>query len=277
MQQAPAVRSAIRSADYERRDRRPASANAVWRAALKHGPVGSWCVFLDVDGTLVDLEQTPDRVVISDDLRTLLARAARALGGALAIVSGRSLADLDALFSPLQLPAAGVHGLERRDVTGRTTRCELPPARLDPARWLLRAFADVHNGVLLEDKGVALAVHYRGASEHESGVRDIVRAAAAEVGPEFHVQEGAMVLEIKPAGWNKAAAVDAFMGEPPFRGRMPIFVGDDVTDRDGFMAVLRRGGLAVAVGDRVTTRWRLANPRAVQRWLAGLAATVAPD
>jgi trehalose 6-phosphate phosphatase len=277
MHQALAVRSAIRSAAYEPRDRRPASANAVWRAALKHGPVGSWCVFLDVDGTLVDLEPTPDRVVISDDLRTLLARAARALGGALAIVSGRSLQDLDTLFSPLQLPAAGVHGLERRDGTGRITRCEVPSACLDPARRLLRAFSDVHDGVLLEDKGVALAVHYRGAVQHESGVRGIVRAAVAELGPDFHVQEGAMVLEIKPAGWNKAAAVDAFMREPPFRDRVPIFVGDDVTDRDGFMAVLRRGGLAVAVGDRVTTTWRLANPRAVHRWLAGLAATVAPD
>jgi len=257
-------------------DRRPASAEEVWRAARKRGPVARWCVFLDVDGTLVDLEQTPDRVVVSDELRTLLARAARALGGALAIVSGRSLEDLDALFRPLQLPAAGVHGLERRNVAGHTTRCELPRETLDPARRLLQAFAEQHDGVLVEDKGVALAMHYRLAPDHESGARAVVRAAAAAVGTGFHVQEGAMVLELKPGGWNKAAAVDAFMREVPFRTRMPIFVGDDITDRDGFMAVLRHGGLAVAVGDRVTTRWRLANPRAVRRWLAGLAAA-APD
>jgi trehalose 6-phosphate phosphatase len=276
MHQAHAVPSAIRSAAHESRDRRPASAEAVWRAALKHGPVASWCVFLDVDGTLVDLEQTPDRVVISTELRALLARAGRAVGGALAIVSGRSLEDLDALFNPLQLPAAGVHGLERRDASGRTTRCQVPSSRLDPTRLLLGDFSAGHAGVLLEDKGVALAVHYRGATQHEPGVRAVVRSAVADLGPDFHVQEGAMVLEIKPAGWNKAAAVDAFMREPPFRDRVPIFVGDDVTDRDGFLAVLRRGGLAVAVGNRVTTRWRLANPRAVHRWLAGLAATV-PD
>jgi len=231
-----------------------------------------WCLFLDVDGTLLDFEEAPTAVRAPDDLKTLLAAAATRLNGALALVSGRSIRDLDTLFAPLKLPAAGVHGLERRDGDGNFHRSPMNPASLDPARAHLQSLPLDAGRVLIEDKGLAIAIHFRRAPERAAEVRAAARAALATLGPGFHLLEGACVIELKAWHGNKARAVDAFMQERPFQGRTPIFVGDDITDRDGFMAVLRHGGMAVAVGDRVSTRWRLPDPSAVRRWLAGIGA-----
>ena len=129
-----------------------------------------------------------------------------------------------------------------------------------------------HPGTLLEDKGRTIAVHFRMAPQSESAVRDAVRAIAALLGSNYHIQDGSMMLEIKPRGFSKASAIKAFMKEPPFSGRKPVFVGDDLTDQDGFKTVEDHGGISIAVGDRVRGQYRMENAAAVRVWLEGIAA-----
>ena len=205
-------------------------------------------LFLDVDGTLLELASHPDDVRAAPRLKVSLAHAAEILGGALALVSGRSIASLDQIFSPLVLPAAGLHGLERRDSAGLVHYAEAMASGLEEALHILRSFAGSAPGLLVEDKGAALALHYRGAPDHEEAAREAMERARLAADGDFHVQEGKMVLELKPAGRNKGTAVADFMGEPPFEGRRPIFAGDDVTDEDGFVAVNRMGGESIRVG-----------------------------
>jgi trehalose 6-phosphate phosphatase len=230
-----------------------------------------WCLFLDVDGTLLELADTPSGVAVDRELKDLLARVAQTLGGALALVSGRRIDVVDRLFAPLRLPAAGLHGLERRSASGTLHGAHDRDVRLDGARAWLAAFVDAHPGTLLEDKGATLAVHFRLAPRLEEAARRAVDAAARAVSG-YHVQEGKMVLEIKPQGVTKATAAEAFMREPPFKGRTPVFVGDDLTDRDGLRLAESMGGISIAVGDRIEGQWRLAGPAEVRRWLASLAA-----
>ena len=234
-------------------------------------PSREWCLFLDVDGTLLELAETPTAVVVDCELKELLARLARTLDGAVALVSGRSIDVVDRLFAPLRLPAAGLHGLERRTASGERRSAQGIDARLDGARASLAAFVRAHPGTLLEDKGCALAVHFRTAPRFAELARRAVDEAARSV-PGHHVQEGKMVLEIKPGGITKATAVEAFMCEPPFQGRRPVFVGDDLTDHDGLRSVERMGGISIAVGDRIEGQWHLEDPAEVRRWLASIAA-----
>jgi trehalose 6-phosphate phosphatase len=229
-----------------------------------------WCLFLDVDGTLIDIAPTPDAVRVAPGLPTLLMDACRALGGALALVSGRPIATLDRLLAPRRWAAAGLHGLERRDATGRLHGAADPHPRLGEVRDTLVAAVACVPGALLEDKGITLAVHYRAAPAREPQLRRAVYAAAAPLGAAFHVLDGDHVLEIKPAAANKADAIRAFLAEPPFAGRRPIFIGDDLTDLDGFAAVEQAGGHSVAVGDRVLAQRRVASPREVHALLADL-------
>ncbi len=231
-----------------------------------------WCLFLDVDGTLLELTDTPSGVAADQELKSLLKEVAERLGGAVALVSGRSIAYLDALFAPLKLPAAGLHGVERRKASGHIQGANYSDSQLDGARAALQAFVDAHPGTLLEDKGRNLAVHYRMAPELESGVRRAVAEAAAPMGPNYHLQEGNMVLEIKPSGFTKATAAKEFMQEAPFSGRTPVFVGDDLTDQAGFEAVETLGGISIGVGDRVRGQWHFDDPPAVRHWLEGIAA-----
>jgi trehalose 6-phosphate phosphatase len=236
-------------------------------------PSREWCLFLDIDGTLVEIADTPSAVVVDPSLTALIAAVAQRLNGALALVSGRSLATIDQLFAPLELPAAGQHGAERRSASGvLSSEKSALGANLDRARALLRAFVASHPGTLFEDKGRALAVHYRLAPEHETGVRRAVTAAAAPLEARYEVQAGDKVLEIKPKGVTKATAAEAFMREPPFVGRTPVFVGDDLTDEPGLRFAERAGGVAIAVGDRLHAPWHLENPHEVRRWLAAIAA-----
>ncbi len=232
------------------------------------------CLFLDVDGTLADLAFTPDDVTIGSELIALLGRIHEQLEGALALVSGRPLAQLDRLFSPLRLPAAGIHGFERRSGSHVVYRPTLVADSLDAVRARLESAAASRPGLLLEDKGVALALHYRAAPHAAEDVEALMAAAAAQLGPGFEVLEGDMVQEIKPATLNKATAIEAFMTEEPFEGRTPIYIGDDFTDFDGFGAVRRNGGVDICVGDRVTARWHLPDPAAVRAWLGRFASQV---
>ncbi|HSD74362.1 MAG TPA: trehalose-phosphatase [Steroidobacteraceae bacterium] len=231
---------------------------------------GAWALFLDVDGTLLEIAKRPDAVRVSERLRHALIYASERECGALALISGRSLADLDRLFEPQTFPAAGVHGMERRDARGHVTRLAVEPRDLDDARARLGPLKTASPGILIEDKGCALAVHYRQAMHLESEIAATVHSVASPLQPRFHVQPGKCVLEIKPAGCSKGSAIEAFMNEPPFAGRLPVFAGDDDTDEAGFAVVNALGGVSVHVGySRPTAaHWRLADVNAVIRWLA---------
>lgn len=234
-----------------------------------HDVGGAPAFFLDVDGTLLDIAEAPDRVHVPPRVVHVLSRLSDACCGAVALVSGRPIVDLDRLLSPLRLPCAGLHGAERRGARGEVRQHGMDGA-LDAARTELASFCDAHRGTLLEDKGAALALHYRLAPAAETAARRAVGRVLAGLGPAFVLQEGKCVLEIKPAGSSKAHAIEEFMAEAPFAGRVPVFAGDDVTDEDGFRAVNRFGGLSVRVGAGAQTAaaTALAGVDEVLEWLS---------
>jgi trehalose 6-phosphate phosphatase len=235
-------------------------------------PSLQWCLFLDVDGTLIELTDSPLDTFADQGLKTLLGHVAERLGGALALISGRSIGYLDALFSPLKLPAAGLHGVERRKASGIMHGASFVDSQLTQARAAVNALVIAHPGISVEDKGRTLAVHYRMAPQHETAVRQALADIAQPLGSNYHIQEGSMVLEIKPRGFSKATAIKAFMQEPPFSGRKPVFLGDDLTDQDGFKTVEDQGGISIAVGDRVHGQYRFETVSAVRAWLQEIAA-----
>jgi trehalose 6-phosphate phosphatase len=230
----------------------------------------TWCLFLDVDGTLLEFAETPGSVIVSAELTAQLEQLWTALAGAVALVSGRTVAQLDHLFAPLRLPAAGVHGLERRGASGALQVYPHDVVRLAAAREALQTLAAAHPGLLLEDKGGALALHFRRAPALERLARINAYRIAQELGTAYQVLDGYMVFEIKPVMPDKGVAIEAFLAERPFAGRLPVFLGDDVTDRVGFEAVTRRGGISIAVGPRVSAPWKLADASAVRQWLGAL-------
>ncbi len=234
-------------------------------------PTKPWCLFLDVDGTLLELAPTPRAVVVEPGLLDLLDELARAANGALALVSGRTVADLDRLFGALRLPVAGLHGCERRSADGSMFVAPIVHEQLADVRAGLRELVARHRGLELEDKGAGLALHFQGARDLEHQLRAEVALLAAPLVPQFAILDGHAVIEVKPAVHTKDSAVSAFMEEPPFRERMPIFIGDDQTDYGGFAAVRRFSGLAIAVGPRVASEWWLPGPNAVRQWLRRLA------
>jgi trehalose 6-phosphate phosphatase len=233
-------------------------------------PPRDGCLFLDVDGTLIELADTPYAVHADADLKRLLGRVSERLEGALALVSGRSIEYLDVLFAPLQLPSAGLHGLERRTAQGVLHGGEFSNSRLDPVRPLLVDLVQAHSGTLLEDKGRTIAVHYRLAPRFEAEVRAGVASIAAMLGEDYQIQSGNMMLEIKPRGYDKGTAIKSFLQEPPFKDRRPFCVGDDLTDLHAFREVVAHGGVSIGVGDRVAGRFQLDDPAAVRAWLREL-------
>lgn len=228
-----------------------------------------WALFLDVDGTLLEIAETPQSVRVSESLKQLLIKVSVHLDGAVALVSGRSIQDLDRLFAPLRPCAAGQHGCERRDAFGCTTRCFIDPALLDAARIELDTFVGLHSGLLLEDKGHSLALHFRRAPELGAAAHELMTALCAQLGPQFTLQAGKCVYEIRSAARSKGTAIAEFMEERPFRGRTPVFIGDDVTDEDGFGVVNELGGLSIRVGASAPTKaqQQLRDVRAVLQWL----------
>lgn len=226
--------------------------------------------FLDVDGTLIDIAPRPDAVVVPSGLPdTLSALAARAKG-ALALVSGRSLASLDDLFGAGRFAAAGVHGADIRLSAGRPS--ERAPALDEDLRHDLRTTAAEFEGVLAEDKENAVAIHYRA----RPAIAPVLKRALAQlVGRRqgIEIMPGHCVFEVRRQGIDKGAAVGRFMATTPFAGRRPVFIGDDVTDEAGFRAVNRAGGIAVAVGvPRDGAQALLPNPRSVRALITHLAA-----
>lgn len=230
-------------------------------------------LFLDVDGTLLELADRSDLVQLPPELPALLGDLAARRGGALALISGRPLAELDRLFEPWCGAAAGVHGVERRRVDGTFAHHTDVAAAvaIDRIRPRLTAFACARSGLLLEDKHSALALHYRAAPECAAEVRALAEALCRHTGSALRLVVGKMVVEFRPRGAHKGAAIAAFLSESPFLGRRPIFLGDDATDEDGFAEIARRGGLAIRVGEPAKTRASYALPSvaAVLTWLAG--------
>lgn len=223
-------------------------------------------LFLDLDGTLARIQPRPQDVGPEPWRTALLRRLGRRLDGRIAIVSGRALEEVDRILEGSVTAVAAVHGRVLRGADGRITRAA-EPAALTRARSRLKALADLHPGVLIEDKGLSLALHYRLAPELAAELTSLADATCRAGG--LRLQLGDMVAEITAPGPDKGAALKAFMAGPPFAGARPVFVGDDLTDEDGFAAAASLGGLGVLVGpDRATwAQRRLADQDAVRAWL----------
>ncbi len=231
-------------------------------------------LFLDVDGTMLDIAATPESVVVPDGLAETIGRLERAFGGALAIVTGRTLADLDQLFFPLRTRAAGVHGAEMRYDTACATREAPAVARLSVELW--REFvkaAGAFPGVLIEDKRYSFVAHYRAAPQAAPALgAALSRMVAAHEEIDLQVLDGRCAFELKPRSFDKGEAVRRFLAHPPFAGRRPIFVGDDVSDEYGFRFVADHRGVGFAVGvAREAAEDVFADPASVRLWLERLA------
>lgn len=228
-----------------------------------------WALFLDVDGCLLDFADRPEDVLVPVDLRGDLDRLSAALGGAVAFVSGRSIVQLDALFAPLRLPSAGLHGLEVRDHCESERPCIERPPELERVRAAATRVVSDHPGAQVEDKGIALALHWRADPQARPALEAIAATALAQL-PDYRLQHGNCVVELRPAVADKGTAVERLMRVAPFAGRLPVFAGDDFTDEDGFAAAHRGGGLSVIVGDRRPTaaRHALHDTSALRAWLA---------
>lgn len=224
-------------------------------------------LFLDIDGTMAELASVPEAVRVDRELMHQLPRIVHDLGGALALVTGRAITSADQLFPGITLPMAGQHGCERRDAAG-SIHLHAPNKQTQAKlRKLLQGLARRHPQLLLEDKGPALALHYRATPALASHVHRTVRRSLR--GAEgYSAQPGKLLIEVKPHGRDKGTAITDFMAETPFAGRLPVFVGDDLTDEHGFATVQQMGGWTIKVGTgRTNARYRLANVTAVVRWL----------
>ncbi len=227
--------------------------------------VAHTALFLDFDGTLVDLAPQPEAVQLVAGLVPALARLSTQLGGALAIVSGRTLTDLDGFLAPLRLPSAAEHGARRRVAGGVAVSLAAPDLQ-EVARRAAELMVH-HPGLRVEVKSAAVALHYRHAPELEALCLQVMQEAAGNT-PGVELLRGKFVFEIKPSGVSKGTAIEAFMAEPPFAGRIPLFAGDDTTDEAGFSAVQFMGGEGIKVGEGATlARWRCASPTALRQWL----------
>lgn len=228
-----------------------------------------WAFFLDVDGTLLEIADTPSAVRVDTDLLELVAQLHQSSGGAVALVSGRSISDLEELLGALRLPLAGQHGLERRDAAGRLWIHAAPPEAKCAIKEALLPVLARHSGLLLEDKGLTLALHYRQAPHLAAYAHWLMTQLMSEAGGGLELQKGKRVIEIKPAGIDKGTAVAEYLTESPFRGRHPVFIGDDLNDEHGFAEVNRLGGTSIRVGPGNSyARFRLPDVAAVRHWLA---------
>lgn len=235
-----------------------------------------WAVFLDIDGTLLDFAPTPDAVTMPSGLSATLTKLLEALDGALALVTGRSIADADRIFAPLRLPIAGQHGAEtRRDrhEHARAPEASALPSLLAP----IYVFAAKYPAIRIEDKGLSAAIHYRGAEATRDTLERLLHQALQHSQADFKLVPGHLVFDLVQRDATKGAAVAWFMRDRPFAGRRPLFIGDAGTDEDGFAAALAQGGHAVRVGveGESLAPWRLPSPEAARDWLSRSVAALA--
>ncbi|WP_430258112.1 trehalose-phosphatase [Neorhizobium sp. IRS_2294] len=209
---------------------------------------GKWAVFFDIDGTLIDIADTPDGIVVPDDLAENLTRLSAKLSGAVALVTGRALPYADQLFKPHIFPIAGLHGAERRSMSGAIERVT-PGPDFEALKASLAEEAAAWPGVLVEDKGLAVAAHYRQAPTFQGQVEAAMERYRERAGSDFTLQRGKMVVEIRPARASKGDALRAFLSEEPFAGRLPIAIGDDVTDEAMFRVANKLGGHSIRISD----------------------------
>jgi len=223
-------------------------------------------LFLDMDGVLAPLAETPDAVVPHPERTAALRAVAKRLDGRVAIISGRTIAEIDRIAEAATASASGVHGLERRRADGVLHRAEAAPAVRD-AVAAFEAFASSRPGIIVEDKAVSAGLHYRGAPAEAAAALALARRLADETG--LTLQAGNLVVELKTPGSSKGTALTAFMQEPPFAGAVPVMLGDDLTDEDGFRAAEALGGFGVLVGPvrESAARYGLPDVLAVLAWL----------
>jgi trehalose 6-phosphate phosphatase len=233
-------------------------------------PKPNWALFLDIDGTLLDLADTPTSVVVPPGLSPLLQSLHGIFNGALALISGRTLADIDRLLAPPFLPAAGQHGAEIRTAGGASKACTPGDPGLAALLPEIEAFTAARPGLLVEKKGWTIAVHYRAAPHHCRDLAAFLRGLVHDDADEIETISGHCVFEIKPKAFNKGTAVACFMQAAPFADRCPVFIGDDRTDEDGFAAVRMLGGHSVRVGldGNSIADTRIAGPTELRAWLA---------
>ena len=235
-------------------------------------------IFTDFDGTLVEIADTPDDVEVPHLLAEQLERAARELDSAFAVLTGREIADIDRFLAPLHLPVAGAHGTQRRRADGVVETVD--PAAILGAEEIARAVSQLvqaNPSLILETKEGAVALHYRQAPELETAVRIAMEEAVHSV-TDFTLVAGKMVIEARPRAASKGQALRAFMREEPFVGRTPIFIGDDTTDEDGFIAAQELGGVGIKLGEGDTAaRMRIANVASVHALIQGLGDIAARD
>src|ERR1700760_2540408 len=236
------------------------------------GCLDGCAILLDIDGTLLDLARTPREVWVPPGLAATLHALHERTGGALALVSGRSLNDIDLIFAPERFPAIGGHGAEMRLSIGSEAVATHAPPMDQELKRRLAAIARLSPGILLEDKGYSLALHYRLAPHAEKAIYEAVSLIRADLpNAPIEVLPGKCVCEIKPAGFDKASGVRELMTHEPFRGRRPVFIGDDVTDESVFAITPELGGLAFSVGRRAHgVAGHFDEPRDVRDWLAPL-------
>jgi len=236
-------------------------------------PADDWALFLDVDGCLLELADTPDAVIMPDGLRERLEALRSRLDGALVLVSGRTIETLDKLFAPSRFDAVGLHGVQGRHA-GRCSGGGKPPPALVDVRDAASRLVAVYEGAVIEEKGPSLALHWRRAPDAEPALLAFAEHALERL-PGYRLQHGKRLVEMYPGGADgddvvdKGSAIAGLLDMPPFRGRLPVFAGDDLTDESGFEVVNARGGLSVLVGDRapsVARHW-LRDPAAVRAWL----------
>ena len=206
-----------------------------------------WALFLDLDGTLIDIAPAPDKVVTPPALTDALVRLRKALDGSVAVVSGRRLGEIDRLLSPVQLPVAAEHGAIIRMPSGALD--QMAPALRPPREWAehLRQETRGWNGILVEEKTYSIAIHYRLAPQYEDAVHRIALSLVHSAPKGFELLALKRAFEVRPKGASKARAVNVLMEQEPFRGRQPVFVGDDVTDEDGMASAVGLGGLGLTV------------------------------
>lgn len=228
-------------------------------------------LFTDFDGTLVEIAESPDAIHVPDDLAEQIERIALEFDNAFAVITGREISDIDRFLAPLHLPVAGAHGSQRRRADGSMD--DLDEELIAGAQEIARAIeplAMAHPELLIEPKPGTVALHYRQAPQLAEACLRALEEVLTEH-PQYSVVEGKMVYEARPIGFDKGAALRAFMQEEPFRGRIPIFIGDDVTDEDAFRAAQELGGVGIKIGAGDTAaRMRIADVTSVRALIAGL-------
>ncbi|MEO8193994.1 MAG: trehalose-phosphatase [Gemmatimonadales bacterium] len=232
-------------------------------------PDMGWAYFLDIDGTLTELADTLRGIVIHHDLAELIGRLRSLTGGAVALITGRTIAEVDGVISLSGFPVAGHHGLEVRTAGGKLVAHPVREGSLDELRLAAEQAVRRHDGLTVEFKGLSIALHYRQAPKLAGYSHKLMRSLRARYVPDFVLQKGKMILELRPAGRDKGGAIAELMESPPFAGRIPVFVGDDVADEAGFAIVNEMGGHSIKVGPgRTEARYRLRDVAAVRDWMA---------